>query len=142
MNISPVSFGSSATFSQIVNKPQAYQRKDTPVAASSLQSTPKKKPSFIKTVLKFGVAAAAIAGALALGAKHGIFTSDKIKNETLKKGLGYLQTAGEKVSEFAGPHIQKGKDFIANLGKKATDTASNIADDAGEMIERLPDSIQ
>ena len=59
MSISPVSF-SSTSFQDRINMPQAYQRKEEPVAASGIAITKKPKKKSHK-LLKLVVAAGAIA---------------------------------------------------------------------------------
>ncbi len=129
MNISPVSFGSTPmSFSERVSAPQRFAQKEAPVAATNLTRSNKNESSFGKKLFKFVLAAGAIAAGLALGAKKGIFKSEKMTNETLKKGLGYVQTAGEKIGEKATHYYGIVKDKISQIVKKAPEVAQNVTE--------------
>ena len=151
MNVSPISFASSASFNDLISKPQAYHQKETPVASSAMYNPAQPKKSNHKFA-KFLVAAAAIAGALALGAKYNVFKSDKITNETLKKGLGYCQQAGEKVLQGVAFVKDKAMAFISGLGKKAENVtagventapaSATVADKVGEVIQTTGEKIE
>ena len=112
MYLSPVSFKSS--YSDLVNKPQMYQRKENPVPASGIKyngGEKKSKHGFLKTVL---LAAAAAAG-LAYAAKKGKLDY-KGDNQLIQKAAGYAKTAGLYIAEKA----LKVKDFVTTkLLKKA-----------------------
>ena len=133
--ISPISFSGvqGSNFSDLVSKPQAYIRPQTPAAASTLKEEKGKKGGLKKVGIAVVVVAAALA-ALGFGAKKGIFTSDKIKNETLKKGLSYLNKAGNWIADKA---IQL-KDKVTGLFKKETAVAEDIAEQAADDI---PDEV-
>lgn len=130
MMVSPVSFRATtaANFQEMLKRPQTYA--EQPAAASTINSGAKKKGGAGKKILGALIAAGAVAAGLVLGHKKGIFTSDKITNETIKKGLGYLDKAGKSIAEYAG--IAKGKivdgfnwvkgkcaEIIGNLKNKA-----------------------
>ena len=128
--ISPISFSSvqGSNFSDLVSKPQAYNRKETP-AASTLKEEKGKKGRLKKAGIAV-VAAAAVLAALGFGAKKGIFTSDKITQEWLKKGLGYLDKAGNKIADYT----IKAKDAVMSLFKKK---AAEVAEKGAEVAETV-----
>lgn len=106
MNISPISFaGTSVNFNEHIKAPQTFPKQE--VAATNLNK-PQHKSSALKTIGKVALVMAAVVAGIAVGAKH----IDKIQNETVKKYLGYLQTAGEKVSEFTKTNFDKIKKFV------------------------------
>ena len=135
MSISPVSF-SSTSFQDRINMPQAYQRKEEPVAASGIAITKKPKKKSHK-LLKLVVAAGAIAAGFAIGAKKGLFVSEKITNETAKKALGYCQTAGEKVLGLVTTVTTKAKEIYSNITSKA----AGVVESASEKAEGTVDSL-
>lgn len=133
MNIAPVSFGSTpASFSEMVHAPQKYAQKEVPAAATSLSKSHKKESSFGKKILKLAVAAGIVAAGLAIGAKKGIFKTDKIKNETLQKALDKLQKAGEKIGEKATIYFNNAKTKLSelkdNIVKKAPEAAEGLSE--------------
>lgn len=137
MNIAPVSFGSAPMeFSERIKVPQKYAQAETPAAATSLSSVNKKESSFGQKLFKFVLVAGAVATGLALAAKHGIFKSEKITNETAKKALGHLQTAGEKIGEKASKYYGMAKEKLSALTKKGVETATEVA---GEVAEKAPE---
>ena len=130
MMVSPVSFRATtaANFQEMLRRPQTYA--EQPAAASTINAGGKKKGGVGKKLLGVLVAAAAIAGGLVFGHKKGYFTNNKITNETIKKGLGYLDKAGEAVLKYAGAAKNKvvegfnwvkgkGAEIIGNLKNKA-----------------------
>ncbi len=114
MYLSPVSFKSS--YSDLINKPQLYQRKENPVPATGIKhngAAKKSKHGLLKTVL---LAAAAAAG-LAYAAKKGKLDY-KGDNQMVQKVAGYAKKAGLFVAEKAA----KVKDIITTkFFKKAVD---------------------
>ncbi len=109
--INSVSFRSTAatsSFQERLAKPQAYTKADTPVAASGLNNEKEKKSSTGKKIAGLVVFAAAVAAGLALGKGKIGALKDKVNNETLKKCIGALETAGGKIAEQAG----KVKEFV------------------------------
>lgn len=103
--INPVSFRSTAaatSFQERLAQPQAYTKAETPVAASGLDGAKETKGSAGKKVLGTVVLAGAIAAGLALGKGKIGGLKDKVNNETLKKCIGGLETAGTVIAEKAG----------------------------------------
>lgn len=130
MMVSPVSFraNTASSFQEMLKRPQTYA--EQPAAASTINDGEKQKSGIGKKLLGVLVAAAAIGGGLVFGHKKGIFTNPNIKNETIKKGLGYLDDAGKAVLKYAGVAKDKiiegfnwakgkGAEFIGNLKNKA-----------------------
>lgn len=143
MNIAPVSFGSTPMdFSERIKSPQKYMQAEAPAAATSLSLSNKKESSFGKKLLKFVAAAGVIAAGLALAAKHGIFKSEKIKNETLKNVCGHLQNAGEKVGEKASQVYGWAKDKVAKVAKKAPEVVEEAAEKAQEVAENAAEAAE
>ena len=127
--ISPVSFSGvqGSNFADLVSKPQAYTRTQTP-AATGLSQEKGKKGGLKKAGIAVVVVAAALA-ALGFGAKKGIFINDKIKNETVKKVLSYIDKAGNKITDYA----VKAKDAVMSLFKKKS---ADVAEKGAEMAEK------
>ncbi len=102
--INSVSFRSAAatSFQERLAQPQAYTKAETPVAASGLEGKKENKGSTGKKVLGTVVLAGAIAAGLAIGKGKIGGLKDKVNNETLKKCLSGLETAGIKIAEKAG----------------------------------------
>ena len=136
--ISPVSFSAvqGSNFTDLISRPQAYTRTETPAAASTLKDEKGKKGAAKKVGIAIVVTAAVLA-ALGLGAKKGIFTSDKIKQEWLKKGLGYLDKAGNWIADKA----IKAKDFVISklpkAAKESSEAVETVAEKAAEVAETV-----
>ncbi len=138
MNVSPISFaGASSDFQKKIESPQVYKQSEAPAASTKLSESSKKKSSPVKTAAKLAVGAAVIAGGLALGAKYNVFTSDKIKNETVKKAFSYLQTAGEAITGFATKIIEKAKNITSSNENKVAETVEEGIEAVGEEINNL-----
>ena len=147
MNISPVSFGSvPMSFSERVNAPQRYIQKETPTAATSLSKPVKKQGTFLGKVVKLAIAAAVVAGGLACGAKKGVFNPDKFQNETIKKAMGHLQTAGEKIGEKATKYYGVVKEKLsagaAKAGEKASEVVQEVTEKAPEVVQEAVEKAQ
>ena len=102
--INSVSFRSTTatSFQEKLAKPQAYTKADTPVAASGLDAKKEKNGSTGKKIAGVVILAGALAAGLALGKGKISVLKDKVNNETLKKCLEGLETAGTVIAEKAG----------------------------------------
>ena len=120
MMVSPVSFRATtaANFQEMLRRPQTYA--EQPAAASTINSGANKKGGAGKKILGALIAAAAVAAGLAFGHHKGIFTNNKITNETIKKGLGYLDDAGAAVLKYAGIAKDKAIDGFNWVKAKGT----------------------
>ncbi len=119
--INPVSFRSATvnSFQEKLSKPQAYTKANAPVASSELNGAQEKKSSTGKKVAGAVVLAGAIAAGLALGKGKIGALKGQVNNETLKKCLGGLETAGTKIGEKAGQI----KEFVLSKLQKTNGAA-------------------
>lgn len=130
MMVSPVSFRATtaASFQEMLKRPQTYA--EQPAAASTINSGANKKGGAGKKLLGALVAAGAVAAGLAFGHHKGIFTNNKITNETIKKGLGYLDKAGEAVLKCAGIAKNKAIEGFNWVKAKGTEIIGNLKNKA------------
>ena len=120
MYISPVSFRNTASFQEMVSKPQAFVAQTTAVASTPVVDKPKKKGGLKKLLGFVAVAAAAVAG-IAYGAKKGVFkvTNPEEGNKILNAAKGYLDKFGTSVSEFVSKHAGKLKKAAQDVAQEA-----------------------
>lgn len=120
--INAVSFRSTAaatSFQEKLARPQAYTKAETPAAASGLNDGSTKKGSAGKKIAGVVVLAGAIAAGLALGKGKLGSLKETVNNQTVKKILGGLETAGTQIADKA----IKAKDFVLGHLPKAKDVA-------------------
>lgn len=99
--VSSVNFGNVAVSGQnALNRPGRYTMPENVLP----EVKPKKKGKFLKGLAKTVVAAAVIAGGLALGAKKNWFklAPDLAKAKLMEKASHYLRVGGDFVVEKAG----------------------------------------
>lgn len=129
--INSVSFGSKAG---VFDKPnlgrqQTYTRPAAGAQAAFAPEAPKKKGKLGKTLLKIGLAAAAVAGLLVAGNKTNVlknlgkYIPESIKNaswlqfakEPVKTAAGAMDKAGGTIADYA----VKGFEAVKGLFKKS-----------------------
>ena len=124
--INNVSFGNvpASTFSDMVNRPQAYKSSTTPAAAAGVSgdSFTTDKPKKKHTLLKLALGAAAVGAALVAGNKTGLTAKLVEKCPTIGNPL---KTAGEWLEKKAGNIVEWAKDKIHG---KVPEAAEEVAE--------------
>lgn len=145
MNVSPIRFGSVSyqEFQDLVSKPQAYTMQNTPAASTPVEDKSSKKGGVLKKILIATGIAAAIAAALAYGAKKGVFkVADPSKGNQFLNGIkSALNTAGNFILDLFTKDTKKplrdaAKTIAEEATEKGTDVVKDIAEEAGKVAEK------
>lgn len=136
MAVNPVSFSGDAAWQEKINRKQAYVKKETPAAASSIRYERKEEGSFLGKTFKLAVFAGVIAGLLAANHKAGWLKAEPEADGMLNKFKGQIDNAGSWVCKKFNAASEYVKNFFPAkpeaAAEKAADTFQNTADASAE----------